>query len=154
MGLFGRKKEDFVSPMGGRIMSITEVPDQAFSTKMLGDGFAVELTEGRVAAPFDGEITATFPTGHAYGIKRKDGLECLIHIGMDTVQMEGKGFEILVNAGDHVTKGQTLVNVDLEQVKACGKSLVSPVVFVNGEAVKLLKKSGTVSVGEEDILKF
>ena len=84
---FGRKKVDFVSPMGGRLMPVTEVPDPAFSSKMLGDGFAVDLTDGQVAAPFDGEVTAAFPTGHAYGLKRADGLECLIHIGMDTVQM-------------------------------------------------------------------
>ena len=97
--LFGRKKVDFVSPMGGRLMPVTEVPDPAFSSKMLGDGFAVDLTDGQVAAPFDGEVTAAFPTGHAYGLKRADGLECLIHIGMDTVQLEGRGFDVKVQAG-------------------------------------------------------
>lgn len=153
MGLFGRKKTEFVSPMGGRLMPVTEVEDQAFSSKMLGDGFAVDLTDGRVVAPFDGEVTAAFPTGHAYGLKRTDGLECLIHIGMDTVQLEGRGFDVKVQPGDKVKKGQVLVNVDLELVRESGKSLVSPVVFVNGEQITLLKK-GTVAVEEGDILKF
>ena len=67
--------------------------DPAFSSKMLGDGFAVDLTDGEIGAPFDGEVTAAFPTGHAFGLKRKDGLECLIHRRMDTVQLNGKGFE-------------------------------------------------------------
>ncbi len=154
MGLFGRKKENFVSPMGGRLIAIEEVPDEAFSSKMLGDGFAIEMTDGRVAAPFNGEVTAAFPTGHAYGLKRDDGLECLIHIGMDTVQMNGNGFDVKVKAGDRVAKGETLVNVDIEQVKLCGKSLISPVVFTNGEVPRLLKEGDTVAVGEEDILKF
>ena len=73
MGLFGKKKVDFVSPAGGRLMNITEVADPAFSSKMLGDGFAVDLTDGEIGAPFDGEVTAAFPTGHAFGLKRKDG---------------------------------------------------------------------------------
>ena len=153
MGLFGRKKVEFVAPMGGRLMPVTEVPDPAFSSKMLGDGFAVDLTDGQVAAPFDGEVTAAFPTGHAYGLKRADGLECLIHIGMDTVQLEGRGFDVKVQAGDKVKMGQTLVTVDLDLVRQSGKSLISPVVFVNGEAVTLLK-TGAVARGEADIVKI
>ena len=153
MGLFGRKKVEFVSPMGGRLMPVTEVPDPAFSSKMLGDGFAVDLTDGQVAAPFDGEVTAAFPTGHAYGLKRADGLECLIHIGMDTVQLEGRGFDVKVRQGDRVQAGQTLVTVDLDLVRDSKKSLISPVVFMNGQTVKLLK-TGAVARGEADIVKL
>ena len=146
MGLFGKKKVDFVSPAGGRLMNITEVADPAFSSKMLGDGFAVDLTDGEIGAPFDGEVTAAFPTGHAFGLKRKDGLECLIHVGMDTVQLNGKG--------QMVKKGDTLVVVDLDEVRAAGKSLVTPVIFTDGTPVKMLKKDTQISRGEEDILKF
>lgn len=121
MGLFGKKKVDFVSPAGGRLMNITEVADPAFSSKMLGDGFAVDLTDGEIGAPFDGEVTAAFPTGHAFGLKRKDGLECLIHVGMDTVQLNGKGFDVKVKQGQMVKKGDTLVVVDLDEVRACRK---------------------------------
>ena len=92
MGLFGWlkkapeiKKAEFVSPATGKIIPVDQVEDETFASKILGDGFAVELTDGEVIAPFDGEVTAAFPTGHAYGLKREDGLECLIHIGLDTV---------------------------------------------------------------------
>ncbi len=154
MGLFGRKKADFVSPMGGKMLAVTEVPDEVFSSKMLGDGFAVDLTDGQVAAPFDGEVTAAFPTGHAYGLKRADGLECLIHIGMDTVELQGQGFDVKVQAGDRVKMGQTLVTVDLDLVRNSGKSLISPVIFVNGETFTLQKCGAMITRGEEDILKF
>lgn len=154
MGLFGRKKAEFVSPMGGNLMAVTEVPDQMFSSKMLGDGFAVDLTDSQVVSPFDGEVTAAFPTGHAYGLKRADGLECLIHIGMDTVELQGQGFDVKVRAGDRVKKGQTLVTVDLELVRNSGKSLISPVIFVNGETFTLNKCGSIVARGEEDIVKF
>lgn len=154
MGLFGRKKAEFVSPMGGNMIELSQVRDEAFSSKMLGDGFAVELTDELVSAPFDGEVTVAFPTGHAYGLRRADGLECLIHIGLDTVDLKGQGFEVRVSAGDHVAKGQVLAKVDLEFVKSSGKSLVSPVVFVNGETVKLQKSGQIIARGEEHILKF
>lgn len=154
MGLFGKKKIDFVSPAGGKLMDITEVADPAFSSKMLGDGFAVDLTDGEICAPFDAEVTAAFPTGHAFGLKRKDGLECLIHVGMDTVQLNGRGFNVKVKQGQSVKKGDTLVVVDLEEVCSQGKSLVTPVIFTDGMAVKMLKKDVHISRGEEDILKF
>ena len=98
-------------------MDITAVADPAFSSKMMGDGFAIELTEGEVVAPFDAEVTAAFPTGHAYGLRRKDGVE-------------------------------------LEAVKAKGKSLVTPVIFPSGAAFTMNKKDGIVAKAEENILKF
>ena len=129
-------------------MDITAVADPAFSSKMMGDGFAIDLTEGEVVAPFDAEVTAAFPTGHAYGLRRKDGVECLIHIGMDTVELNGEGFDVKVK------QGQTLVVVDLEAVKAKGKSLVTPVIFPSGAAFTMNKKDGIVAKAEENILKF
>ena len=144
MGLFGWlkkapeiKKAEFVSPATG-----------TFASKILGDGFAVELTDGEVIAPFDGEVTAAFPTGHAYGLKREDGLECLIHIGLDTVELNGSGFDVKVKQGDQVKQGQVLVKVDLDQVTGAGKSLVSPVVFSSGAPFTLLKNDSAVK-GEE-----
>ena len=121
---------------------------------MLGDGFAVDLTDREIVAPFDAEVTAAFPTGHAFGLKRKDGLECLIHVGMDTVQLNGKGFDVKAKQGQVVKKGDILVIVDLDEVRAAGKSLVTPVIFTDGTPVKMLKKDTQVSRGEEDILKF
>ena len=117
-------------------MNITEVEDPVFSSKMLGDGFAVDLTDREIVAPFDAEVTAAFPTGHAFGLKRKDGLECLIHVGMDTVQLNGKGFDVKAKQGQVVKKGDILVIVDLDEVRAAGKSLVTPVIFTDGTPVK------------------
>ncbi len=82
-----------------KIIPIEQVEDETFASKILGDGFAVELTDGEVIAPFDGEVTAAFPTGHAYGLKREDGLECLIHIGLDTVELNGAGFDVKGKTG-------------------------------------------------------
>ena len=108
----------------------------------------MELTDGEVIAPFDGEVTAAFPTGHAYGLKREDGLECLIHIGLDTVELNGAGFDVKVKQGDQVKQGQLLVKVNLEQVTGAGKSLVSPIVFSSGASFTLLKNDSAVK-GEE-----
>ncbi len=91
-----QEEKDFISPMQGRLMPLTEVEDQVFSQGLMGDGFAVELKDGQVLAPFSGEVVMTFPTKHAYGLRREDGLEVLIHIGMDTVQLNGEGFESYV----------------------------------------------------------
>ena len=142
------KKAEFVSPATGKIIPIEQVEDETFASKILGDGFAVELTDGEVIAPFDGEVTAAFPTGHAYGLKREDGLECLIHIGLDTVELNGAGFDVKVKQGDQVKQGQLLVKVNLEQITGAGKSLVSPIVFSSGAAFKLLKNDSAVK-GEE-----
>ena len=147
-------KVDFVSPAGGRLMNITEVADPAFSSKMLGDGFAVDLTDGEIGAPFDGEVTAAFPTGHAFGLKRKDGLECLIHVGMDTVQLNGKGFDVKVKQGQMVKKGDTLVVVDLDEVRAAGKVTGNTGYLHRRNTCEMLKKDTQISRGEEDILKF
>ncbi|MBR3364050.1 MAG: PTS system trehalose-specific EIIBC component, partial [Solobacterium sp.] len=88
-----QRAESFAAPVSGRIMPVTEVADQVFSSKAMGDGIAIDPTEGKIYAPFSGEITVAFPTGHAYGIKAANGKEVLIHIGMDTVELEGKGFK-------------------------------------------------------------
>ena len=117
MGLFGKKKVDFVSPAGGRLMNITEVEDPVFSSKMLGDGFAVDLTDGEIGAPFDGEVTAAFPTGHAFGIQMKNGMELLVHIGINTVEANGDGFKVMnVKQGDVVKAGQPIVEVDFKKL--------------------------------------
>lgn len=134
-----KDKKDFVSPMKGKLLPLSKVEDQVFSQGLMGQGFAVELEDGKVVAPFSGEIVMTFPTKHAYGIKRKDGLEVLIHIGMDTVQLNGEGFECLVEKGDFVKQGDVLAIVDLDYIRQHGKSLVSPVVITSGQNINLVE---------------
>lgn len=154
MGLFSRrKKEEFVSPMKGVLLPLEQVPDPVFSQRVMGDGFAVELSGDEVLAPMSGTIVTAFPTGHAFGIKTDDEMELLIHIGIDTVNLNGKGFEVQVREGDAVKQGDVLVKVDVDYVKEQGKSIVSPVVFTSGEKIELLK-SGIVESGESGIIKI
>ena len=134
-------------------MPVTEVADQVFSSKAMGDGIAIDPTEGKIYAPFSGEITVAFPTGHAYGIKAANGKEVLIHIGMDTVELEGKGFKPCVKQGDIVKQGDLLTEVDLDYIRSQGKPVVTPVIFTDGTAVELVKE-GNVNAKETDIIKI
>ena len=148
-----QKNETFAAPVSGKVMPVTEVQDKVFSSKAMGDGIAIDPTEGKIYAPFSGEITVAFPTGHAYGIKAANGKEVLIHIGMDTVELDGKGFTPYVKQGDIVNQGDLLTDVDLDYIRSQGKPVVTPVIFTDGTAVELLK-TGTVSAKEKDIIKL
>ena len=147
-----QEEKDFISPMQGRLMPLTEVEDQVFSQGLMGDGFAVELKDGQVLAPFSGEVVMTFSTKHAYGLRREDGLEVLIHIGMDTVQLNGEGFESYVQQGDQVVQGQVLAKVDIDYVLSQGKSVVSPVVFTSGQHIEC--QGQDVQYKQENIFKW
>ena len=112
--------ETFAAPVKGVVMPVTEVADQVFSSKAMGDGIAIDPAEGKIYAPFSGEITVAFPTGHAYGIKAANGKEVLIHIGVNTVNMQGEGFTAFVEEGAEVKAGQKLLGFDREAIKAAG----------------------------------
>lgn len=152
MSLFNKKKETFVSPMSGELVSLDQVPDEVFAQRMMGDGFAVDLSTGSISAPMSGTISVAFPTKHAIGLRNKDGLEVLIHIGMDTVELNGQGFTSYVTEGKKVKQGDPLVAVDLAYLKEQGKSIISPVIFVNGEKIMLQKEHLMVRNGEADII--
>ncbi|MEA3319636.1 MAG: glucose-specific PTS transporter subunit IIBC [Bacillota bacterium] len=144
------EKFEVVMPMTGKLLPISEVPDKIFSQKMMGDGFAIEPTEGKVVSPVAGKIVNLFPTKHAIGIETADGREVLVHVGIDTVNLKGKGFESLVEQGDTVEQGQALLNVDLRIVSEEATSIITPIIFTNlaaGEAVEI--KNGNVRVGEK-----
>ncbi|MCD7839784.1 MAG: glucose PTS transporter subunit IIA [Erysipelotrichaceae bacterium] len=134
----------FIAPMKGKIIPLSKVDDQVFSTKMMGDGFAIELEGNEIVAPFDGEVIMTFPTKHAYGLRRSDGLEILIHIGMDTVQLNGEGFNCLVKQGDVVKKGQVICIVDKDYIIKQEKSLVSPIVVTSKHEFKILENQENI----------
>ncbi|CAG9610936.1 PTS system glucose-specific EIICBA component [Bacillus rhizoplanae] len=141
-------------PIEGKILPITEVPDQVFSGKMMGDGFAIEPTEGTVVSPVNGEIVNVFPTKHAIGIQSEGGKEILIHFGIDTVKLNGEGFEALVSQGDKVTQGQPLLKVDIAFVKENAPSIITPIVFTNlqeGQKVEI-KKQDNVQKGETNVI--
>ncbi|MEH7095856.1 N-acetylglucosamine-specific PTS transporter subunit IIBC [Neobacillus vireti] len=146
-------EQDFVMPIEGEIIPITEVEDQVFSQKMMGDGFAIIPAKGSVVSPVDGKIINVFPTKHAVGIKSKQGYEILIHIGMDTVNLKGEGFTVLVKDGDSISKGQEIIKFDLEKIRHSTSSTVSPVVFTNLTKLNI-KKQGKVPQGERGIISI
>lgn len=125
------KDEVIASPLKGEVKPLTEVRDEAFSSGALGQGLAVIPSEGKVYAPCDGEVSNLIDTGHAIGITSKKGAEILIHIGMDTVKMNGDGFVKKVKTGDTIKKGQVLLEFDIAKIKKAGYSLVSPVIVTN-----------------------
>ncbi|MDO5121982.1 MAG: PTS system trehalose-specific EIIBC component [Erysipelotrichaceae bacterium] len=147
------KNETFIAPVSGKVVPITELEDKVFSSKSMGDGIAFEPTDGHFYAPFSGEITVAFPTGHAYGLRTAADMEILIHIGMDTVELNGKGFKPCVKQGDVVKQGDLLTVVDLDYIRSQGKSVITPVVFTNGGTVEILKE-GTVSAKDTDIIRL
>jgi glucose-specific phosphotransferase system IIBC component len=123
--------EPIYSPLTGKMLPITDVPDFMFAEKLMGDGFAIEPTEGLITAPAAGEILNVFPTKHAIGMKTTMGTEILIHIGIDTVKLAGQGFEPLVKEGDQVSAGQPLLRADLSYIKANARSILTPIVFTS-----------------------
>ncbi|MGG3842796.1 PTS sugar transporter subunit IIA [Anoxybacillus kestanbolensis] len=133
--LFRKREEVIVSPLTGNVRSLENVPDPVFAQKMMGDGLAIEPTDGIVVSPIHGEVVQVFPTKHAVGLRSDQGLEILIHVGIDTVHMQGEGFEAYVKVGDRVKAGDLLLSFDLTLVQQKAKSSLTPVVITNGEVV-------------------
>jgi len=138
------------SPLTGEAKDLSEAPDEAFASKMMGDGVVIIPTNGDVVAPADGEISFVFPSKHAVGLTTADGLELLIHIGIDTVKLDGKGFETFVKDGDKVKKGDKLLSFDLEFIKANAPSIASPCICtaLNSRQKVRLLKTGNIKAGE------
>ncbi|WP_100012803.1 PTS system trehalose-specific EIIBC component [Lentibacillus sediminis] len=141
------------APLSGKITPLENVPDPTFSQKMMGDGLAIEPTDGNVVSPVNGEIVQIFPTKHAVGIKGDFGEEVLIHIGLETVALDGEGFEAHVQQGDRVRVGDPLITFDLDFIKKKAASHISPIIITNGDAFSNLGKTKeTTAVGGETIL--
>ena len=136
--------------LNGTVVPLADVKDEAFASGALGDGIAIEPTDGELVAPADGEISSTFETHHAVGMTTVDGAELLMHIGIDTVKLGGKHFTYLVNEGDKVKKGQPLIRFELEAIKAEGYPVTTPLIVCNTDdyAAVAAKASGTVKQGD------
>lgn len=140
------KKEQIAALTNGELVSITEVPDEVFSTKMMGDGFAMKTTDGIIVSPVAGKIGSVFPTKHAITINSIDGREVLIHLGVDTVKLKGEGFESFVEENQDVKVGDKLVKMDVEFIEKNAKSSMPIVIFTNldaSESIKIIEGSAT-----------
>lgn len=129
----GAKGETIAAPVEGKVVPLSQVEDEAFSSEAMGKGLAIVPAVGKVYAPVDGTVTTFFPTGHAIGIQSDSGAEILIHVGMDTVQLDGKGFTPKVKQDAHVKKGELLLEFDIELIKKEGYSVVTPVIITNSD---------------------
>ena len=129
--LFGKKLDCIYAPMNGKAVPITEVPDPTFAEGMLGQGMAIVPAEGKVYAPCDATVDMMFTTGHAVSLVADCGAELLIHVGLETVSLEGKPFTVHCANGDKVKKGQLLLEADLEAIKAAGLPTITPVLVCN-----------------------
>ena len=146
--------EDFTvtAPIQGRAIPLSEVEDQTFASGMLGPGMAIAPAGGPVVSPVDGEVLVAFPTGHAYGLRSASGVELLIHVGMDTVQLEGKHFSPKVKAGDKVLRGMPLVDVDWAAVGATGYQTVTPIVVSNAQGYEGIEEHGAGTIHRGEVL--
>lgn len=150
----GKEEADasIYAPVAGKVVNLSDIQDEAFSSGAMGDGIAIEPSEGKVYAPCDGEISAFFPTGHAIGITAGTGAEILIHIGMDTVTLNGQGFFAKAESGEKVKKGQLLLEFDMEYIKSQNLPLTTPVVITNSDDMAELRKMSVESVSNADII--
>lgn len=146
--------ETLVAPCDGVVKDITEAEDEVFSSGILGTGIVIIPAEGRIYAPCDGIITSFFSTGHAIGIHSIEGSEILIHIGADTVKLDGKGFEKKKSQGDKVSKGEILLEFDIEMLENEGYSISTPMIITNSDEYTdvIIEKFGKVNKGEEILI--
>lgn len=146
---------DFEMPITGEIIPLSEVPDQAFSSGMMGTGFGIKPKDNVIQSPIDGKVSMIFPTKHAIGLVTDTGVEVLIHIGLETVKLNGKGFELLVEQNQLIQRGDALIKVDLDYVKANVPSIITPVIFTNSQdKTVILEKTGYQRSGTSNIVNI
>ncbi|GMQ58063.1 PTS glucose transporter subunit IIA [Vallitalea sediminicola] len=149
-----KKQKDTLiyTPARGKVVELDKVPDEVFASRMIGDGIAILPYDGIIKAPCDGKIIQIFPTNHAIGIKSKEGLEILIHMGIDTVELKGEGYERLIQEEQVVKKGDPLIKMDLELIKEKGKEIITPIIITNMEKVKSLSYCNLDKAIEDDVI--
>ena len=155
--LFGKAEEavnpnQLYAPMEGQAVPVTEVPDPTFAEGMLGNGIAIIPTGGKVCAPCDATVDMMFTTGHAVSLIAESGAEILIHVGLETVSLEGKPFKVHVASGDKVKKGQLLMEVDLEAVKAAGLNTITPMLVCNSADYSNMTTKTGMAVTNADVV--
>lgn len=161
-GLFKKNKTEkkdtlnFVAPVDGKTMDLSEVPDPVFAQKMAGDGLAIDATGDVIVAPCDGDLTLVFKTKHAFAMTLDNGIELLVHIGIETVSLNGEGFEQLAEAGTKVKAGTPIIKIDRDFIKSKNLPLVTPILITNPDVVKSMDaKTGLdAKAGETVVLEY
>jgi PTS system glucose-specific IIA component len=150
-----QKEEEIIAPLLGEVVAIEEVPDPAFSEKMIGVGLAMIPSEGKVVSPVNGTVLQVFPTKHAVCLRSDQGLELLIHIGLETVSMGGEGFTVHIQAGDKVKVGDPLVDFSMDLVAQKAKSTITPIIITNVDKVAELsiEDAKDVKIAESVIMR-
>lgn len=145
-----------VSAVAGKSIPISEVPDQVFAQKMAGDGIAIDTTGDTIVAPADGELTLVFKTKHAFALTLKNGVELLVHIGIETVGLEGEGFEQLVEQGTTVKAGTPIIKIDREFIKSKGLSLITPILITNPDILDSMNAIENIETiaGETTVVEY
>ena len=147
--------ETILAPMTGTAVAITEAPDPIFIEKILGDGIAIVPTEGKVVSPVDGTVSKVVETGHIYAVTSDNGVEVVIHVGLETVALNGKCFQIHVKEGDKVKAGDLLADADLEFIKETGRNSITPIVIGSSlEGKDLVCEEGEVQAGKTVIMEI
>lgn len=155
--MFGFKKkeriDELASPVNGKMIDLKEVPDKVFASEMMGPGVAFISNDGKIYSPCDGELITVFPTKHAIGIKANNGAEILIHFGLDTVQLEGKGFRQVAKEGQRLKKGDLILDVDIVFLQKKGYAIETPMVITNSDEFYVkVNKLANVSTNTEVVI--
>jgi PTS system beta-glucosides-specific IIC component len=150
--LFGKSLDTVYAPVAGKAVAITEVPDPTFAEGMLGNGIAIEPADGKILAPCDATVGTMFDTGHAVTLNADFGAEILIHVGLETVGLNGAPFTVHVKDGDKVKKGQLLMEADLEAIKAAGLPTITPVVICNSDEFTKFEAHVGGDVTNDDVI--
>jgi glucose-specific phosphotransferase system IIA component len=154
-GIF-KKSLEIIAPISGKVIDLSEVPDKVFAEKMAGDGVGIDSTGDTVVAPVDGTVVLIFKTNHAFAMRLDNGIELLIHIGIDTVELEGVGFERLIEEGIKVKMGEPVIKIDRSFITQKGYSLVTPVLITNPDKLKEIKYNTnlTADAGKQTVITY
>ena len=152
-GFLKRKVREIKSPVDGQVVALESVKDDVFSQKLVGDGVAIIPMSDVFTAPIDGVITKIFSTNHAYSIKSPKDLEVMVHIGLETVALEGKGFERLANEGDEVKAGDPIIRADLVYIREHAKDIITPVIISDESDVKSIDKRLNIVKSQDMIME-
>ncbi len=153
---FLKKDYSVVAPVSGKVLELSEVPDEVFANKLAGDGVAIDCSEDIIVSPADGVLSIIFKTNHAFAITLDNGVEILVHIGIDTIQVDGEGFQRIAEEGSRIKAGDPIIKVDRKVMEEKGYSLITPVLIANTDRVKSidLNTGINVSAGEDVIFTY